>query len=1232
MSAPAETVRPAATGQDKESPARATVTPERKLVAILIADVKDYSRLMGIDEVGTLRTLTSSRATLAALVVQYRGRVVNSVGDNLLAEFASVIDAVQCAERIQRTLQKQNASVPLAQRMEFRIGLNVGDVMLEEGQIYGDGVNIAARLEQLAEVGGICISGAVYDQIANKLALHCTYLGEQTVKNIAQPVRVYHVQLEPEATAQTSSGPPEQLLFFSPFHLDVGNACLWRGKKQVSLTPKDFAVLHYLALRPQQLVKHEELLEAVWANVKVSPGVLKVCLRRIRQVLGDSSTKPRFIETKHRQGYRFIAPLSTPPPVASSQFSVPSSESESWERLSGTSGEQLAPDNWQLTTRLVGRGTELRQLEGWLEKALRGERQFVFVTGEPGIGKTTVVNAFLARVAAQGSIAIGRGQCIEHYGPGEAYLPVLEALGRLCREPEGSRRIDWLRQHAPTWLVQMPALLNTTDLEALQRKVQGATRERMLREMLEAVEVSTERQPFILVLEDLHWSDVSTVELLAAAARRQERARLLIIGTYRPVEMLSKEHPLNEVMQELYVHHLCAELALGLLSEANVAEYLRTRFPLNALPASFAQALHQRTEGNPLFLVNVVDDLVAQEVIAQSKEGWTLQGDIEVVERQVPESIRHLIAKQSKRLLRAEQRILQAASVAGMEFSTAAVAAALEADVAEVEEWCAGLADRQHFLRRLGISHWPDGTVGERYGFLHGLYQHLWHERVGIERKRRLHLRIGERQEAAYGNRVGEIAAELSVHFEEGQDLTRALQYRQQAAMNALQRSANQEAIIHLTKGLELLRVLPDTPERTQQELDLQIALGPTLMSIKGYAAPEVERTYARAQELCRQIEEVSQLFRALWGLRRFYFMQGTLPTARKLGEQLLALAEKTQNSSFLLEAHEALGATLMFQGDFVSARMHEEQGIGCYDPQQHHSLALLYGQDPGVRCLAYAAWVLWFLGYPEQARERASEAITLAREHPHPFSLAWALACAAFLHQFRRDREKTQELADAVITLSREQGFSFLQAWADFWYGWVLAQQGETAKGIAQMQRGLAAHRAAGAEVGWPYLLALLAETCGQGGQTEEGLRLVAEALTTLEKNTDRCYEPELYRIKGNLILQKFQVSDLKFHGQIKPEAKSKGQKASMTNPQALTSNPQAEAEAYFQQAIVIARERQAKIFELRAVLSLSRLWLYQGKRSAARQMLVEIYGWFTEGFDTVDLQEAKALLAELA
>src|SRR5438552_8122842 len=382
---------------------------------------------------------------------------------------------------------------------------------------------------------------------------------------------------------------------FGAFWLDVSNAQLWKEEQTLSLKPKALAMLRHLIEHAGQLVTKEALFQAVWPDTVVSEAVLTTCMREIRQVLGDEAKAPQFVETVHRRGYRFIAPLTTTQPVQGSKFKVQSPRSAIRTQHSAIG--------------MVGRETELEQLYGWLEKALSGERQLVFVTGEPGIGKTTLVEAFLQslesrvqrlasgsqnvplstfqtldprRQTLDSSLWIGRGQCIEHYGAGEAYLPVLEALGRLCREPGGKRLVELLNQHAPTWLVQMPALLSPAELEVLQRKVAGTTRERMLREMAEAVEVLTVERPLVLWLEDLHWSDYSTLDWLTYVARRREPARLVVIGTYRPVEVIVQEHPLKGVKQELQQHGHCQELPLGSLSEAAVGEYLAERFAAGA--------------------------------------------------------------------------------------------------------------------------------------------------------------------------------------------------------------------------------------------------------------------------------------------------------------------------------------------------------------------------------------------------------------------------------------------------------------------------------------------------------------------------------------------------------------------------------------------------------------------------------------------------------------------------
>jgi predicted ATPase len=408
--------------------------------------------------------------------------------------------------------------------------------------------------------------------------------------------------------------------------------------------------------------------------------------------------------------------------------------------------------------------------------------------------------------------------------------------------------------------------------------------------------------------------------------------------------------------------------------------------------------------------------------------------------------------------------------------------------------------------------------------------------------------------------------------------------------------------VAHLTQGLELLATLPDTPERLQQELDLLTSLGPALTTTSGPGSPAVEEVYTRARELCQQVEEPRQLFPVLWGLWRVSNYREELQRAGELGQQLLTLAHQVQDRALLLEAHHALWPTLFYLGELTAARRHLAQGMALYDPEQHRSHAFLYGgHDPGGCCHSYTAWTLWALGYPDQALQSSDKALTLARELTYPAGLAGALQSAALLHQFRRERQAGQEAVEAFMALATEQGNAELLARGMILRGWALFAPGQETAGIEQMRQGLAALQTTGGEVRRPLFLALLAEAYGGIGQSEEGLHVLAEALAAVEHTGGRFYEAELHRLQGELLW-------------------------------ARAAEPGPEAETCFQQALAIARRQQAKSLELRAAMSLSRVWQQQGKCQEAHDLLAPIYGWFTEGFDTADLQEAKALLEELS
>ena len=598
-------------------------------------------------------------------------------------------------------------------------------------------------------------------------------------------------------------------------------------------------------------------------------------------------------------------------------------------------------------------------------------RQVVFVTGEAGLGKTTLVEAFVAEVGNHGSLWIGHGQCVEHYGAGEAYLPVLEALGRLCRGAGGQEIVALLGQQAPTWLVQMPGLVRAADLETLKRRIVGATRDRMLRELAEALELLTAQQPLVLVLEDLHWSDPSTLDLIAVLARRREPARLLLIGTYRPPEVRRRAHPLPSVTQELQLHGHGVELPLTLLSEDAVAAYLARHLPGLQLVDRLAHLVHQRTEGNPLFMVALVASWLTQGLLLEQDSVWMLPAGIEALQDSVPDSLRQMIDRQLDWLSAEEQQVLEAASVAGMEFSAAAVAAGLAQEAEGVDDWCTSLARREQFLRASGEQTWPDGTVAGCYSFVHALYQQVLYQRVSAAQRVRLHQRIGARLEVGHGAQAGDIAAELAMHFERGRDYQRAVQYLWQAGQRSLERSAYAEAMAHLTKGLEVLKTLPDTPARTQHELDLLLTLGPAVGLAKGEASPELEHVYVQAHALCQQLGDTPQLFAVLTGLRQLYNAPWGVPDGAAVWRAAPGPGPAPPGPC-ALDKPTIRSASPCGIWESASAYAHFEQGMTLADAQR---------DDPGRAWYRmFAGPALWFLGYPDQALQRSHEALPLAQ------------------------------------------------------------------------------------------------------------------------------------------------------------------------------------------------------------------------------------------------------------
>jgi DNA-binding winged helix-turn-helix (wHTH) protein/tetratricopeptide (TPR) repeat protein len=977
---------------------------------------------------------------------------------------------------------------------------------------------------------------------------------------------------------------------FPPFRLDPLAQRLLRGDERLSIKPRAFAVLRYLVERPERLITKQELLEALWPGVHVDSGVLKTHVHEIRQILGDQAKPARFIETVTGYGYRFVGGVQERlgPPAAQRQRSEGAGDL------------------------LVGREGERECLERALGRALQGERRVVFVTGEAGIGKTALVNRFLSALMNHPGVAVGWGQCVEQYGAGEAYLPILEALSRLARRSDGGQLVRTLQRHAPSWLAQMPELIDGAGGPAPERGAATATRERMLRELAQTLPVVGERCPLILLIEDLHWADPSTLTLISYLARQSDRARLLILGTFRPHEVRLTPHPLGEIEQSLAQQERCEEIALRHLDQPDIARFLDARFQPHRLPAELGQRLRSHTSGNPLFLTRVVDAMVKSGHLREAGGYWQLDAEIHAATRDVPPSIGALIEREVMRLSDFDRDVLEVASVAGTEFWVAAVASALELDLVLVEQVCLRWSRSGRFLREQHAGEANRGERGLHCAFIHSLFQQVILERIPPARRAQLHARIGAWLEATHAENLRSVAAELSMHFERTADAARAISYRQLAGEQALARCAYQEAIQHLHAAQALLGSLPDGSGRQRVELVLLCALGIPVAMTQGYASPEVEQGYLRARELSRELGDASRLLRALIGLSVCYAVRGQFVLARELADQADGLAQaEPPHAAIRLEANLSRLFARFHLGEFETAREQVARAIELHGVTDNNSAALSIHQDLDTALSFVISWPLWSLGHPDQARYWAEHGVELATKRGDHFAVAQCLAYLVVVHVFRGELELVEARAEACKSLCIEHGFRLFHTSAMMALGSVLVERGDAATGIALMLQGWEHRLPLKAMVNAGFWCSLIANAYARAGRYEEALDMLDQAFALTRERGERWWEPELHRLFGE------------FHGRA-------SQSGDVRVVQIYAAR--GTSEAAVSRALELAREMGAKSLELRAATTLSRIWNGQGKSDAARQLVTLVYDSFTEGHDTRDLREAREQLDTFA
>ena len=780
-----------------------------------------------------------------------------------------------------------------------------------------------------------------------------------------------------------------------------------------------------------------------------------------------------------------------------------------YESMARSRLEAASSTGW---TPLVGREQEIGVLlERWAQ-VKDGLGQVVLLSGEAGIGKSRLVQVLTDQVAAEPRAWLTPCQC-SPYHQHTALYPLIDLLERVVlrfdREASPQQKVGKLEgflvqyglplaEAVPlfTALLSLPLPADYAPVTVSPEQHKQQTLHVLVTILLRIAA----QQPVLFVMEDLHWVDPSTLELLSLLVDQGPTARVLALFTFRPdfsPPWTGRAH--------------LTQVTVNRLPRRQAVEVIRQVAHGKVLPPEVVEQIVAKTDGVPLFVEELTKMVLESGLLQEQDERYALTGPLHPLA--IPATLHDSLMARLDRLA-AVKALAQLGATLGREFSYGLLRA--------VAPWEEGIVHRglhqlvaAEFLYQRGVP--PQAT----YTFKHALIQDVAYQSLLRSTRQQHHQRIAQALEAQFPETVETQPELVAQHYTTAGCHEQAVRYWLRAGQQASDRSANVEAISHVTTGIELLKTLPETPEHTQQAVTLHIALGAALQIAKGLAAPEVEQAYTQAYALCQQVGETPELVPVLHGLWRFYLGRSQLHMARELGDTLLRLAQQAHDPALAVVAHNALGATWLFLGALPAARPHLEEGMAHYTPAQRHAPVFRMGPDLGVGCRIYTAMTLWLLGYPEQGLARLHEAPALAHELSHPFSLAWARCFAAYVYQFRRDVSAVHEQAEAAIALATEQGFPLLVALGMSLRGWALAVQGQGEEWMAQVRQGIATHRATGTVLFVPYFCTVLAEVCAHLGHTADGLQALAEAHTLVEQHEERWWEAEVARLRGLLLLR---------------------------------------------------------------------------------------------------------------
>ena len=852
------------------------------------------------------------------------------------------------------------------------------------------------------------------------------------------------------------------------------------------------------------------------------------------------------------------------------------------------------------TREIVGRDAELDALQHEYERAQRGQGRLVVISAEAGMGKTTLVEAFVKQLEEQQEgVRVGRGRCSERLAGSEAYLPILEALDSLQKHEQLGGIARLIRAVAPSWYVQiMPPSDNDSSAARLAAETASGSQERLKRELAALFEELGRMQPVVLCFDDMHWADPPATDLLAYLARRIDSTRLLIITTCRPSDLAQARHPFLSVKLDLIARGMCREITPGSLDLAAVARYIALQYPEHGFPSDFARLVHERSEGNPLFMADLLRDLRRRQQVRQRDGRWVLADDLLVVERQLPETIRSAVQRKIEALDDADRRLLAAASVQGVDFDTALIAGALQLPEEEVEDRLDRL-QREHALVRFVDEHETrDRALTLRYRFAHHLYYSAFYDSLRGTRRAALSRAIAERLVQRVGDHVCDCAAPLAVLFESAREFVRAAHYWNRAAQAAAKLHAHDETARLARRGLDLLAQEPDSPARAEAELSLQITYGLALKTGRGYAVPEVGAAYARARVLCRQVQDPSRVVPVLIGLSAHHIVAGEITTSRDVALEMLQLFERLGDPNLKMMGNWSLGAALFHLGELRTAHGHLARGLDLYDPAFHGERVWETGIEPGIFCRCEYSRTLTLLGFPDQGLAAIREAVAQARALDHPQPLAFALLFEIFAHLARRSPRDVQRTYEQLAIVCHAHGIAQEVQWAAPLCGRALLELGDVKRGLRVLEEGLAAHTITRSALLRPYYFVLLAGALLRAKEYGRAQRALDDARAVAASTSQNAYAAEHHRLQAELL--------------------------------ALTGN-RGEAEHSYREALATAGSQGALWLELRAGRAFANFLAANDRGEEARAILAPTLQRITEGHSTLDYVYADGLLRTL-